>query len=76
MAKANAKTLPQSQRVANVLARNTKKGITAERLASQANVTLDNVYRIVYDLKNDRGMNIDRNYVTKNGRRTVVYTVA
>lgn len=70
-----AKTSTQVDRVANVLKRSSSaRGISATKLSTLAKVSKDNVYRIVYDLRKDKGMNIVVNYTRdKAGKRSAVY---
>jgi biotin operon repressor len=65
----------QIERVAKVFQKNPGKNLSAERIATSAKVSLDSVYRRVYDLRN-RGTRITTSAKTVKGVRKQFYCAA
>lgn len=63
-------------KIHNALSENTSSpGLTAKTLARKARTTTENVYRRIYDLKNQHGVEIFTNQRVRSGRK-VYYRLA
>lgn len=69
-------TLTQTQRLANVLSRNTTgRGITVHRLCKLAKVPRASVYRRIHELR-DAGLEITSQAFAVKGKKTHYYLLA
>lgn len=76
----NVMTKSQISKVEKVLRRNATGGrsISVEKLANAAQISKENVYRRVYDLKNDLGLSITSfpRFNGKTGKHETAYSLA